>query len=119
MTKSNFKFWSGLFVGALGSAIATQKILGKSGMPNRKTWQRLMAKDRGPVRTAIFLAKTDSQYEALMIQRPTLESRVLRQHLETNILPSLALYRIFLEECGDQATALKTTDQWLEIIEIF
>jgi len=114
MTKSNFKFWIGLVIGALGTAIAAQKILGKSGMPNRKTWGRLMAKDRGPVRAAIFLAKTDSQYEALMIQRPTLESRVLRRHLETNILPSLALYRVFLEECGDQTTALKTTDQWLE-----
>jgi len=114
MTKSNFKFWVGLVIGALGSAIAVQKILGKSQMPNRKTWQRLMAKQRGPVRAGIFLAKTGSHYEALMIQRPTLESRVLRLHLETNILPSLALYRAFLEENADQTTALNATDHFLE-----
>ena len=114
MTKTNFNFWLGLVIGALGSAIATQKILGQPQMPNRKTWQRLMAKERGPVRAGIFLAKAQSHYETLMMKRPTLESRVLRLHLETNILPSLALYRIFLEESVDQMTALEATDQLLE-----
>ncbi|MEN8172212.1 MAG: L-2-amino-thiazoline-4-carboxylic acid hydrolase [Chloroflexota bacterium] len=113
-TKSNHKFWFGVLVGALGSAIATQVLRGKSEMPNRKTWGQLIASDRGPVQAAIFIARAAAQYEALMIQRPTLESRVLRLHLETNILPTLALYRVFLEESIDSATALKNTDQLLE-----
>jgi hypothetical protein len=114
MTKSNFKFWFGLIIGTLGSAMITRRILENSQLPNRKIWQRLIAKQRGPVRAGIFLAKTGSHYETLMIQRPTLESRVLRRHLETNILPSLALYRVFLEESADQITALKATDDLLE-----
>ena len=114
MTKSNFKFWFGLIIGALGSAMATRKILEKPQLPNRKTWQTLMAKQRGPVSAGIFLAKTQSHYESLMMQRPALESRVLRLHLETNITPSLALYRAFLEESADQMIALKATDHLLE-----
>lgn len=62
-----------------------------------------------------MLAKVQTRYSDLLCHSVQYPERALRMHLETKILPGLALYQALREEGINQAPALEVVDRIIEI----
>ncbi len=107
----------GLAMGtAIGTSIAlTQRMARHHRMPNLKVWQRALIEKHGEVQGAILAARIQTRYEAFYNERPHFTHPALRWHLEQNLLPGLALYRVLREESNDRDAVLAETGSLLAI----
>jgi hypothetical protein len=76
-----------------------------------EVWQRALAETRGEVKAALLVAKVQARYDDLYASRPRFGHRSLRMHLETSILPGLALYHVLHQEEGTEEAALAELDR--------
>ncbi|MGD8405638.1 MAG: hypothetical protein PVJ21_18410 [Anaerolineales bacterium] len=68
----------------------------KKSIPNGQAWLRMLEKERGRVEARRFMGRVIDQYWKLHGESEKYPNRALQKmHLETNILPALALYREF------------------------
>jgi len=105
-------FGLGLATGVLtGLAIARMRSTPQR-LPRLEVWQRALAETKGQVKAALLAAKVQTRYDELYVRRPRFAQRALRMHLETSILPGLALYQILRQEEGTEEEALAELD-WL------
>jgi len=99
-------FGLGLVAGALGGFVIGQRLAVPRRMPNLIAWQRVMAEKRGEVEAAMLAARAQTCYDEFYAHRPRFANLALRTHLESRILPGLALYQTLCEENDDQDAAL-------------
>jgi len=108
-------FGLGLASGILGG-LALQRLLSKPRRLRKlEIWQQAMAETRGEVEAAFLAARVGARYEELFAQRPRFAHPALCKHLETGILPGLALYQTLLQELGDPEPALAELDRLFEV----
>jgi hypothetical protein len=101
---------AGLTVGlAIGHRGRTQR------MPRLDAWQRVLAEQWGEAGAAMLASRVLGKYQALYARRPHFARRVLQLCLERDILPSLALYQVLLEETGTQEDALVEVGNLFEV----
>jgi L-2-amino-thiazoline-4-carboxylic acid hydrolase len=115
----NRMFLAGLAAGAVGGLYVGRRLaVGPSGMPHLEINRRALAKTRGPIQATLLAAQVQARYDELYAGRPRFNLPALRQHLETNILPGLALYQTLREENDDQEAVMAELDQilaaWVE-----
>jgi hypothetical protein len=110
---SSSKFWFGLAIGALGGMLLARRRTMPPKMPNRTSWERLLAEKRGEFDANLLIAQAQARYEELYSQRPRFSHPALRAHVEGNILPALALYQTLLAAGVDQEEALAELDSIL------
>jgi hypothetical protein len=117
MAKKNGFGWLGwgLVAGGVAGVIAARRMAARRHMPYLDTWQRAMARKRGEVKAAMVATRVEKRFDELYAGRPRFTHRALRNHLENNILPGLALYQILLEEGEDQEATLAEVEQMFEI----
>jgi hypothetical protein len=108
-------FAGGLLSGVLGGILVSNRVNSARRMPFANVWERSMAQERGHVQASYFVNRVESRYWELFCQRPRLVSQPLRDHLNNNILPGLALYQILLEDGLDQNQALANVDHLINI----
>ena len=96
----------GLIAGGVAGFIAGKRVAISRRMPNLATWQRELAKQHGEVEAAMLAARVQARYNELYAGRPRFAHHALRDHLEKNILPGLALYQILRAESDDQEAML-------------
>jgi hypothetical protein len=111
------RFGLGLAAGMLGG-FALQRLLAKPRrMLKFEIWQQAMAETRGEVEAAFLAARVEARYEELLARRPRFAHPALREHLETGILPGLALYQALRQETGDSKAALAELDHLFKVWE--
>lgn len=74
-------------------------------------WERALAVRFGVQKAVLLVAKAQALYEELFPERPRFRNPALRKHLESSILPGIALYQVLLETTGDPAVALSCLDE--------
>jgi L-2-amino-thiazoline-4-carboxylic acid hydrolase-like protein len=74
-----------------------------------------LTEELGKYRGREILARVQTRYSGLLGYSVRYPQRALRMHLETNILPGLALYQVLREEGINQAPALEVVDRIIEI----
>ncbi len=73
----------------------------------RKTWQPVLAQLYGKEQAQQLTNQAEAVYHQILAEADLPRSRPLQTHLAGNILPGLAMYRVFLEaEAGDRQAAL-------------
>lgn len=111
-------FLAGLAAGAIGGLLVGRLAARPRRMLLLDISQRVLAETRGEVRAALLAARVQARYNELYAHRPHFHLPALRRHLETNILPGLALYQTLREENDDQEAVMAEIDQlftaWLE-----
>src|SRR5512137_298315 len=111
-------FLAGLAAGAIGGLLAERLAARPRRMPRLDISQRVLAETRGEVRAALLAARVQARYDELYAHRPLFHLPALRRHLETSILPGLALYQTLREENDDQAAVMAEIDRlfaaWVE-----
>jgi len=107
-------FGAGFMGGIVSGVLISNRITSARHMPHAEKWGRYLAQERGHVQASCFVNRVESRYWELFCQRPRLVSQPLRDHLNNNILPGLALYQILLEDGVDQNQALATVDHLLD-----
>lgn len=107
------KFWFGLTLGIAGTVFA-YKAMKDTRMPNARIWQRILTEKLGEIEASVIMARVQQRYEELKVRRPVFERQAFNAHVVGNILPGLALYRIFREDGMDAETALAEIDDIFE-----
>ena len=112
-------FLAGLTAGAIGGLlVGRQQATRPRRMPHLDISQRMLAETRNVVQAALLAARVQTRYDELYARRPRFHLPALRQHLETSILPGLALYQVLQEENDDREAVLAETDRiftaWVE-----
>jgi SAM-dependent methyltransferase len=111
-------FLAGLAAGALGGILVGRLKTRPRWMPHLDTSQRALAETRGEVQGAFLAARIQARYGELMAGRPRFRQAALRRHLESSILPGLALYQALREEIDDQEAVIAEIDRhfsaWVE-----
>ncbi len=74
-------------------------------------WEHALAERFGVHKAALTAAKVQARYADLFDGRPHFANYALRMHLESHILPGIALYQVLREEVKDSAEALAIVDQ--------
>ncbi len=112
MSKKNGIGWLGwaLAAGGVIAFVASRRRSGPPRIRHLGAWQRALAETRGEVKAATLAARVQARFEKLYNERPRFAHRALRDHLENNILPGLALYQTLLDEL-DQEAALAEVDR--------
>jgi hypothetical protein len=84
-------------------------------MPYAELWRRALAEqlDSGPA--AALMDRVEARYAELYRARTHYDHPALRKHLEENILPGLALYRVLCDGGYDEAEALQLTERMLAV----
>ncbi len=97
-------------VSALGIAwLVRQRREEISGL---RVWQQLLIKRHGPEKAHQLATSIQREFVALAAEHPLPTNPALRWHLQKNILPGLALYRVLLQEYGgNQQAALAEADE--------
>jgi hypothetical protein len=108
-------FGLGLAAGMLGGLTLQRFLTRPRRMRKLEIWQQAMAETRGEVEAAFLAAKVEARYDELLAQRPRFAHPALREHLETGILPGLALYQTLSQETGDPEAALAELDRLFEV----
>jgi len=103
-------FGLGSTAGVLGGLAIAHRRSAPRRLPRLEVWQRALAETRGEVKAALLAAKVRARYDELYAGRPRFAQRALRMHLETSILPGLALYQILRDEEGSEEAALARLD---------
>lgn len=116
-TRGGKYFWLslGLALGWLsGLFISRRQPGGARRIAQLEVWEESLAEKHGPQKAALLAAKVQARYENLYSGRPRFYHRALRFHLESRILPGIALYQILLqnlrEETTDREAALADLD---------
>jgi hypothetical protein len=92
-------------------------LFAKKSIPNERAWLRLLEKERGRVEAKIFMALVRNCYWKLYRESERFSQRALQKmHLETNILPALALYREFRVDGLSKAEAVTKTREYLDVL---
>ena len=78
-----------------------------SQMPRTKQIEKALASQLDPSHAAQIVWDASQRYNELYAEREQYASRALRQHLEKNILPGVAIYRTLLEETETQERAFE------------
>lgn len=74
-------------------------------------WRQVLSRRHGVAKAQQLAAAVRRQRAALIAEARMPENPGLRQHLQANILPGLALYRVLLQEhAGDKQAALAEVD---------
>lgn len=85
-------------------------------MPQGAAFERALGRKRGEDQARAILQRSSERYGGLYAGRAGYAHRALRQHLEENILPGVALYQTLLEEEGSQEQAMRLVkaafDEW-------
>lgn len=109
---------AGLAAGAIGGFVGARLASRPRWMPRLDVSRRVLAETRGEVRAALLAARVQARYDELCAHRPHFKQRALSQHLESSILPGLALYQILKEENQDREAVLAEIDRifaaWVE-----
>ncbi|MBN1287163.1 MAG: L-2-amino-thiazoline-4-carboxylic acid hydrolase [Anaerolineae bacterium] len=113
--KMKVKFWLGLAAVAVIGVLVGRRLMQAKRMPNIDIWQKELAKTRGANKAAALAARIQAHYDELCAARAHHAHPALREHLEKNILPGLALYRVLRTEHDDVKAALTETDALLEL----
>ena len=82
-------------------------------MPYADLWRRELADRLDPGAAAELMARVEARHAELYRDRTHYDHPALRQHLEDNILPGLALYRSLLDDGYDEADALPVVESLL------
>jgi hypothetical protein len=96
--------------GLLSGILVSNRINSARRMPHANAWERSMAQERGHVQASRFVNHIESRYWELFCQRPRLVSQPLRDHLNKNILPGVALYQILREDEREMNEALSVVE---------
>jgi len=111
-------FLTGLAAGALGGLVVSRMTARPRWMPHLDISQPVLAETRGEIPAALLAARVQARYDELYAHRPYFAVPALRHHLESSILPGLALYQTLLEENDDREAALAEMDRlfaaWVE-----
>lgn len=107
-------FGLGLLTGVAGGLVAKQQLTPPQRVPHLNRWRPLMVEKFGPAAAARLAKQVRDRYRELYALRPRYTNRVLRQHLEENILPGLALYQVLQAELGSKEKALTEVDYLLQ-----
>jgi len=112
-------FLAGLATGAVGGLLVGRRLAARPRrMPHLEISQQVLAETRGPIKAALLAARVQACYDELYARRPRFHLPSLRQHLEANILPGLALYQALREENDDQESVMAEVDRvftaWVE-----
>ena len=83
-------------------------------MPNAKDWQALLGEKQGDVKAALLMARVQKEYDNLLLDGLHFENGALQSHLNENILPGLALYRVLRNDGLDETAALAEIDTLYE-----
>ncbi|NIV39634.1 MAG: hypothetical protein GWN58_62565, partial [Anaerolineae bacterium] len=67
-------------------------------LPKAEMLERALARELGGGKAGEVVRKASDRYDDLYAERKQYENRALRQHLEGNILPGIALYQTLLED---------------------
>jgi hypothetical protein len=114
----NWPFGIGVTVGVTVGLVVSLAI-GRRGrmqrMPRLDAWQRALAEQWGEAGAAMLASRVLAKYQALYAWRPHFARRVLQSHLERDILPGLALYRVMLEETGTEEDALAEMEDLFKV----
>ena len=115
-TCGNHQTQHGLILFGLGLAvgmIACRSLQRRCTSPHRTSpldaWHAAMSQVRGELGGALLAARVQECFDELYSRRPHFANRALRMHLDTGILPCLALYQALRQEHGTAAAAL---DEW-------
>jgi hypothetical protein len=73
-------------------------------------WERTLAGRYGVQKAALLAAKVQARYAEMFDGRPRFSNSALRDHLETHILPGIALYHVLQEVAASPAQALEIVD---------
>ncbi|GAB4427235.1 MAG: hypothetical protein Kow002_16330 [Anaerolineales bacterium] len=86
-------------------------------MPNRKAWQKTLSRSLGRDAAKQLVHRVQEDYLALLAGAGKFPNRALQKtHLETNILPTLALYRALIGDGMEQDDAIALTEQCLDVV---
>jgi len=105
-------FLAGLAAGAIGGFLVGRLAARPRRLSHLDIIQRVLAETRGKVRATLLAARAQARYDELYTHRPYFHLPALRWHLESNILPDLALYQTLREENDDQEAALAEMDRF-------
>lgn len=112
--RSSQRFWLGLAAGVLGGLVIGRKLAKERRMPYLDNWQQALAEKRDALEAAMLAARVQARYDEFYAGRPRFTNRALCKHLESNILPGLALYQVLLEEDDDQEAVLGEVETLFE-----
>jgi hypothetical protein len=104
-------FGLGLATGALVGVGLQRRLTAPRRMPLLDIWQPAMTQMRGELAAALLAQRVQERYDELFSHRPHFASRALRMHLETGILPCLALYQVLRQEHGTTESAMDELDR--------
>ncbi len=79
-------------------------------MPNAAAFGRALRSEVDETRAREILQKAEERYGVLYAERERYSNRALRQHLEKNILPGVALYQALLGDQDTQERALSLVE---------
>ena len=84
-------------------------------MPHADLWRRELADRLEAGKAADLMDRVEARYAELYRDRTRYDHPALRQHLEENILPGLALYQVLRAGGYDEAGALQLTERLLTV----
>ncbi len=105
--------WLGVALGLAGGLALGRRLAGPPRATRLDLWQRLLARRRGAVEAALVAAQVQARFEELYRVRPRFAHPALRNHLDHNILPGLALYQVLRQRHGEAPAALA---EWDEVV---
>lgn len=114
---SNPGLWAftfGLAGGLLGGWLSRRNGPPEPVLPDERAWKRELVRRHGEVRAAVWLARTRARFVELVHSGPHFDAPALRQHLETNIFPVLALYKTVRAAGLERSAALAEIEPVIE-----
>jgi hypothetical protein len=104
-------WWGWALAGGVIGFVAGKRVAARGRIRHLDAWQRALAETRSEVEAAMLAGRVQARFEKLYAERPRFAHNALRDHLENNILPGLALYQTLLEALGDQEAALAEVER--------
>ncbi|MGE5138987.1 MAG: L-2-amino-thiazoline-4-carboxylic acid hydrolase [Rudaea sp.] len=109
--KAKRVFLAGLAAGGIGGLLGARLESRQRRMPRLDIIQQALAQTRGKVQAAFLAARVQARYQDLYAHRPHFYQPALRRHLESSILPGLALYQALREGSEDQDAIMAEIDR--------
>ena len=75
-------------------------------LPKAEILERALARELGGAKAREIVQDAADRYDDLYAERKKYENRALRQHLEENILPGIALYQALLDDPDTQQRSM-------------
>ena len=103
----------GMAGGVITGMLISKRWFQARHMPFVEILERQIAQEQGQVQASLVVNAVEARYWELFCHRPRVVRRALRKHLNTYILPGLALYQITLEEGVEMADALWKVERFM------